>query len=113
DLGRAYERYIELVEARAQAWVLAPRRTPQPYPHRLDDRSAQRQPDLLDAFATAAALRLGTAEQDAFLAETAAALDTVRARAARAELRIAKLNEEARGAPEEAAALRRQADLLL
>jgi predicted ribosome quality control (RQC) complex YloA/Tae2 family protein len=113
DAEGAYDRYVELLETRGQAWVLQPRRAAQPYPHRLEDRSALREADLLDAFATAASLRLGTAEQDAFIAETSAALDALRARAARAELRSAKLRDEAKGAPEEAAALRRRADLLL
>jgi predicted ribosome quality control (RQC) complex YloA/Tae2 family protein len=113
DTAGCYDRWVALIGSEPEAWVLAPATAAQPYPARLDDADARSGPDLLAAFATAAALRVGTAAHDDFVARTAAALETVQERVGRAELRIAKLREQAADAPEEAAALRRQADLLL
>jgi predicted ribosome quality control (RQC) complex YloA/Tae2 family protein len=113
DLDAGYERYLALMRAEPEAWVLAPEVAPQPYPARLDDPLARRTPDLLAAFASAAALRLGNAAQDAFVARTTVALEAIDERLARVEVRRARLRDEARGAPDDAAALRRQADLLL
>ncbi|MGH7507025.1 MAG: NFACT family protein, partial [Longimicrobiales bacterium] len=36
DLAAGYDRYVTLVRAESEAWVLAPDSTPQPYPARLD-----------------------------------------------------------------------------
>src|SRR5690606_38167479 len=53
DIDAAYARYSSLLATTGEAWVLWPDREPQPYPVRLNDRSARRETDLLAAFATA------------------------------------------------------------
>jgi len=113
DLDAAYERYHALVDTTGQAWVLRPASSVQPYTSRLDDSDARKETDLIGAFAAAAALRIGAATHETFVAELSAALVAVRDRLDRAAVRTARLRDQMRGAPEEATSLRRQADLLL
>lgn len=111
-LADAWERYRALYEPLALSpSVLHTPRGPQPYPFALHGVRCVRALSLLDAFeATAgdespAMTRAATA--------TAAALERLRRKRERAENRRARLQQELQNAAPEAAALRRQADLLL
>lgn len=107
-VDEAYERYLALVDGPRSPCVLAAPNERQPYGVRLD-RDARAFPSLLEAFAAAVETPVAGAGEE----QRAAALANAELQATRAATKAKRLRGQLEKAPDEAASLRRIADLLL
>ena len=107
-VDEAYARYLGLVDGPRSPCVLSAPNERQPYGVRLDS-DARAFPSLLDAFAAAVETPIAGAGEE----QRAAALENAGLQANRAATKAKRLRAQLEKAPDEAASLRRIADLLL